>query len=179
MHIDIDPAEIHKNKEAHIPVCADVRPALRILNSVLAETPLEPGLYAEWVKEVSAVRSEFPLSFPASDEVIMPQWAIQQLYEETEGKAVVTTGVGQHQMWAAQYYKFAEPRRWVTSGGLGSMGFGLPSGEQRGPPLTCPAVPCSGRRAAAPAASACPNACVWVCWPAAAPPPTPEPPSNK
>ncbi len=65
--------------------------------------------------------------FPKRDDLIVPQHAIQVLYEETRGQAVVTTGVGQHQMWAAQWYLFQEPRRWVTSGGLGSMGFGLPS----------------------------------------------------
>lgn len=127
VHIDIDPAEICKNKEAHIPVCSDVRPAVAGLNKIFAANPLPKNAFADWVAEVNAVRTEHPQSFPTRDDVIMPQWAIQQLYEETNGDAVITTGVGQHQMWAAQYYKFKEPRRWSTSGGLGSMGFGLPS----------------------------------------------------
>jgi len=127
VHVDIDPAEIHKNKEAHVAVCSDVRPALAGLNAILSEKPLEADAYAPWVSEVAAVRDEHPQSYPTRDDVIMPQWAIEVLYEETQGDAVVTTGVGQHQMWAAQFYKFREPRRWVTSGGLGSMGFGLPS----------------------------------------------------
>jgi acetolactate synthase-1/2/3 large subunit len=127
VHIDIDPAEIHKNKDAHIAVCSDARPALAGLNRLLAAHPLAPAAFAPWVAEVDAVRAEHPGGYPLRDDVIMPQWAIEVLYEETGGEAVVTTGVGQHQMWAAQFYKFAEPRRWVTSGGLGSMGFGLPS----------------------------------------------------
>jgi acetolactate synthase I/II/III large subunit len=127
VHIDIDPAEIHKNKEAHVPVCADVRTALRAVNAALEAQPMDMSAIAPWVKEVDAIRTEYPLSYPHRDDVILPQWAIEQLYEETNGEAIITTGVGQHQMWAAQYYRFAEPRRWVTSGGLGSMGFGLPS----------------------------------------------------
>ncbi|PSC68409.1 acetolactate synthase isoform A [Micractinium conductrix] len=127
VHIDIDPAEIHKNKDAWIPVCADMKPALQGLNRILQQQPVDQSQYADWVAEVMAMKQEHPLSYPLHDDVIMPQWAIEVLYEETKGEAIVTTGVGQHQMWAAQYYKFDEPRRWATSGGLGSMGFGLPS----------------------------------------------------
>jgi acetolactate synthase I/II/III large subunit len=127
VHVDIDPAEISKNKEAHIACCSDTRPALQGLNKILKENPLPKDAFGPWAAELDGVKQEYPQSFPQSDEVIMPQWAIQQLYEETNGEAIITTGVGQHQMWAAQYYKFSSPRRWVTSGGLGSMGFGLPS----------------------------------------------------
>jgi acetolactate synthase-1/2/3 large subunit len=128
VHVDIDPAEISKNKEAHISCCSDVRPALEGLNKMLTATPLPKDSYAAWNAELDGIKQEFPdMTYPKSDDVIMPQWAIQQLYEETNGEAIITTGVGQHQMWAAQYYKFSSPRRWVTSGGLGSMGFGLPS----------------------------------------------------
>ncbi len=127
VHVDIDPAEISKNKEAHIAVCSDVRPALEGLNKLLKANPLPKDFFAPWAAELDGVKTEYPQSFPHSDDVIMPQWAIQQLYEETNGEAIITTGVGQHQMWAAQFYKFSSPRRWVTSGGLGSMGFGLPS----------------------------------------------------
>ncbi|KFM28691.1 Acetolactate synthase 1, chloroplastic [Auxenochlorella protothecoides] len=128
VHIDIDPAEISKNKEAHIPVCADVKPALALLNRMLRAAPVDRTQFAPWVEALEAKRAEFPLRYPTDrDDLIMPQRAIEMLYEETAGDAIVTTGVGQHQMWAAQFYKFKEPRRWVTSGGLGSMGFGLPS----------------------------------------------------
>ena len=127
VHVDIDPAEIHKNKEAHIAVCSDAKSALRGMNEILERSPLPVDAFQPWVAEINAVRTEFPQSYPVRDDVIMPQWAIEVLYEETKGEAIVTTGVGQHQMWAAQFYKFAKPRCWVTSGGLGSMGFGLPS----------------------------------------------------
>lgn len=127
VHVDIDPAEIHKNKDAFIPICSDIKPALQQLNRMLEAEPLDRSGYADWVSEVMAVKESNPLAYPLRDDAIMPQWAIEVLYEETKGDAVVTTGVGQHQMWAAQYYKFREPRRWATSGGLGSMGFGLPS----------------------------------------------------
>lgn len=127
VHVDIDPAEIHKNKEAMIPVCSDIKPTLQMLNRSLEASPLDKAQFAPWVAEVNAVRDEYPMTYPKHGEVILPQWAVEVLYEETNGEALITTGVGQHQMWAAQYYKFARPRNWVTSGGLGSMGFGLPS----------------------------------------------------
>ena len=127
VHVDIDPAEICKNKDAHIPVFSDVKPVLSGLNRMLAENPIPEGTYTPWISDINAVRKEHPQSYPVREDVIMPQWAIEVLYEETKGEAIITTGVGQHQMWAAQFYKFREPRRWVTSGGLGSMGFGLPS----------------------------------------------------
>eukprot|EP00884_Botryococcus_braunii_P022632 jgi/Botrbrau1/9052/Bobra.0376s0026.3 len=126
IHVDIDPAEINKNKASHITLCADARPTLQLLNQLLEEAPLGDQ-YAEWRAEVNDVRAKFPMSYPQRDDVIMPQWAIQVIHEETQGDAIVATGVGQHQMWAAQWYLFDEPRRWLTSGGLGSMGFGLPS----------------------------------------------------
>ena len=127
VHIDIDPAEISKNKTAHIPICSDSKSALQGLNKLLTASPIADGQFSEWFKEVDQVRTDNPEYYPTRDDVIMPQQAVQVLYEETRGEAIVSTGVGQHQMWAAQYYKFAKPRNWVTSGGLGSMGFGLPS----------------------------------------------------
>lgn len=127
VHIDIDPAEINKNKHANIAICSDSRSALRGMNNLLDASPLKDNAFGEWFAEVDAVRKEHPDSYPTRDDVIMPQQAIEVLYEETNGEAIISTGVGQHQMWAAQYYKFAKPRNWVTSGGLGSMGFGLPS----------------------------------------------------
>lgn len=127
VHVDIDPAEIHKNKFAHIPLCADVALAVRALNRLLAEQPVPLETHREWREAVMAKKAEFPMAYPGRPDVIMPQQAVEVLCEETGGEAIVSTGVGQHQMWAAQYYRFRGPRQWVTSGGLGSMGFGLPS----------------------------------------------------
>ncbi|KAK9799788.1 hypothetical protein WJX73_007892 [Symbiochloris irregularis] len=127
VHIDIDPAEISKNKEAHIPITADSKSALKVLNKLLEQDPLPEGKLAGWQQQLKDKAQEFPSWFPVRDDVIVPQSAVQAIYEETKGEAIISTGVGQHQMWAAQWYKFDAPRRWVTSGGLGSMGFGLPS----------------------------------------------------
>eukprot|EP01024_Parvocaulis_polyphysoides_P008018 TRINITY_DN12359_c0_g3_i1.p1 TRINITY_DN12359_c0_g3~~TRINITY_DN12359_c0_g3_i1.p1 ORF type:complete len:700 (+),score=117.34 TRINITY_DN12359_c0_g3_i1:135-2102(+) len=127
VHIDIDPAEISKNKPAHIPVFSAIKPALRIINTLLEDDPVDKSQYADWVADINAKRTEFPMGYPDRDDVIIPQWAIHVLWEESNGDAVVSTGVGQHQMWAAQWYPFKEPRRWASSGGLGSMGFGLPA----------------------------------------------------
>lgn len=126
VHIDIDPAEIGKNKEAHVPVMADIRAALDMVNDHIESSGLKFD-FSDWVKNVEAKRREFPMVYENHDEVIVPQHAIKVLCEMTDGEAVVSTGVGQHQMWSAQWYKFDKPRRWVTSGGLGTMGFGLPS----------------------------------------------------
>lgn len=127
IHIDIDPAEIDKNKTAHIPICADVKPALQMLNRMLEQDPVSEQQYADWRAEIEAQRQKFPMRYPDREDVIAPQHAVEVVYEETKGEAIITTGVGQHQMFAAQWYPLPEPRRWVTSGGLGSMGFGLPS----------------------------------------------------
>jgi len=127
VHVDIDPAEINKNKTAHMPVCADVQATLRELNRMLQEQQVSLD-YSAWRAELKGVKTEFPMRYPeAQGEIIQPQHAIELLHEVTKGKAIITTGVGQHQMFAAQWYPFPEPRNWATSGGLGSMGFGLPS----------------------------------------------------
>eukprot|EP00198_Chlamydomonas_reinhardtii_P005832 XP_001695168.1 acetolactate synthase, large subunit [Chlamydomonas reinhardtii] len=127
VHIDIDAAEISKNKTAHVPVCGDVKQALSHLNRLLAAEPLPADKWAGWRAELAAKRAEFPMRYPQRDDAIVPQHAIQVLGEETQGEAIITTGVGQHQMWAAQWYPYKETRRWISSGGLGSMGFGLPA----------------------------------------------------
>jgi acetolactate synthase I/II/III large subunit len=129
VHIDIDPAEINKNKPSHITLTADSAPSLAALNELLDANPplVDASRFAPWVADLAAKAVEFPLSYPVRDDVIVPQRAIEVLHEETGGEAIVSTGVGQHQMWAAQWYKFDAPRRWLTSGGLGAMGFGLPS----------------------------------------------------
>ncbi|GFR51146.1 hypothetical protein Agub_g13501 [Astrephomene gubernaculifera] len=127
VHVDIDAAEISKNKTAHVPVCGDVKQALTHLNRLLAAEPLPADRFAGWRAELAATREQYPMRFPQRDDCIVPQYAVQVLGEETKGEAIVCTGVGQHQMWAAQWYPYTEPRRWISSGGLGSMGFGLPA----------------------------------------------------
>lgn len=121
-HIDIDPAEIGKNVQTHIPVVADAKEALKQL---IAQEG-KPPVHQEWMDTLNAWKKEFPYSFK-EDGRLKPQKVMEMLYEKTKGEAIVVTDVGQHQMWAAQYYKFSKANRWVTSGGLGTMGFGLPA----------------------------------------------------
>ena len=127
VHVDIDPAEISKNKTAHVPICGDTKPTLAALNAVLRREAQPLADYGEWRAEVGAQRAAHPMLFPSSDTYIVPQAAISMLHEMTGGRAIVATGVGQHQMWAAQWYPFDAPYHWLSSGGLGSMGFGLPA----------------------------------------------------
>ncbi|KAL5725624.1 acetolactate synthase [Ranunculus cassubicifolius] len=128
VHIDIDPAEIGKNKQPHISVCADVKLALQGMNELLEENGVNNKFdFADWREELTEQKKIHPLSFKTFGEAIPPQYAIRVLDELTEGKAIITTGVGQHQMWAAQWYKYNGPRQWLTSSGLGAMGFGLPA----------------------------------------------------
>jgi acetolactate synthase-1/2/3 large subunit len=136
VHIDIDPSELNKNKAAHLPVVSDVAAALRDLLALLDQQPLANGgrgtPHADWIRQVEQWREAEPLRYADRDDAIMPQYAIERLWQILRDRkqlddTYITTGVGQHQMWAAQYFRFNEPRHWVTSGGLGSMGFGLPS----------------------------------------------------
>lgn len=131
-HVDIDPAEIGKNFHTEIPVVADAKEALLALLERKIETPD----HADWKEKVSSNKETYPLWYKRSDDEISPQWLLEQAYEVSNGEAIVTTDVGQHQMWAAQFYKFDKPNRWVTSGGLGTMGFGFPAaiGAQLGAP---------------------------------------------
>ncbi|REK56140.1 MAG: biosynthetic-type acetolactate synthase large subunit [Thermobacillus sp.] len=122
-HIDIDPAEIGKNVPTDIPIVGDVKTVLEILNREAKRTDLAD----EWRARIAAWKREVPLRYEDSDTELKPQWVIEMIYETTKGEAIVTTDVGQHQMWAAQFYKFSKPRSWITSGGLGTMGFGFPS----------------------------------------------------
>ena len=131
IHIDIDPSELNKNKPAQLPIESDIRYAITQINKRLTEKPLNSD-YTAWLRQIDQWREEEPLRFDAIPGKIIPQQAIQALWEKVKkrgwlDRTIVTTGVGQHQMWAAQYWKFNDPRLWVTSGGLGSMGFGLPS----------------------------------------------------
>lgn len=135
VHIDIDPSEINKNKVAHVPIVADVRVALHELNKLLDEEVAgkqDTNRHAEWIRQVENWRETEPLRYEDRDDAILPQHAIHRTWQIVKERnqldnTIVTTGVGQHQMWAAQYFHFNHPRHWVTSGGLGSMGFGLPS----------------------------------------------------
>ncbi|WP_368655152.1 biosynthetic-type acetolactate synthase large subunit [Ornithinibacillus sp. 4-3] len=122
-HIDIDPAEIGKNVSTEIPIVADAKKALEALLKINIEQPE----HKEWLERVQKNKQEFPLWYDRSEDLISPQWLLEQVYKLTKGEAIVTTDVGQHQMWAAQYYTLDQPNRWVTSGGLGSMGFGFPA----------------------------------------------------
>jgi acetolactate synthase-1/2/3 large subunit len=128
IHIDVDPAEISKNVPAHIPIVGDARNILaKLLIEYRALSP-DSSRLDDWWQKIDGWRKQHPLRYEDStDSEIKPQYMIQALYEATGGDAIVTSDVGQHQMWTAQYYHFAKPRRWINSGGLGTMGFGLPA----------------------------------------------------
>ena len=122
VHVDIDASEINKNKTAHIAVNSDVKSTLERLNPII-----EPGDFRDWHQQLDAWRSADPMSYADRDDVILPQYVVDEFSKLARGKFLMTTGVGQHQMFAAQWTTFDHPRTWVTSGGLGSMGFGLPA----------------------------------------------------
>lgn len=130
IHIDVDPAEISKNRSAHIGIAGQAAPALAALAEAYLALP-EPhdaAKRAAWVDQIAAWKRQHPYSVDEGPEgVIQPQHVVQAIYRITRGDAIVSTDVGQHQMWAAQHYLFDRPRRWITSGGLGTMGFGLPA----------------------------------------------------
>src|SRR3954449_9901129 len=128
VHIDIDPAEISKNVPAHIPIVGDARNILAKLVVEYRAAGAEPGRLDEWWQRIDEWRERYPLRYDDSEGTeIKPQRVMQAIYEATGGDAVVSTDIGQHQMWAAQYFHFKGPRRWIQSGGLGTMGFGLPA----------------------------------------------------
>ena len=128
IHIDIDPSSISKRVKIDVPIVGDVKSVLADMNELIAtEKPKQNTVeLASWFKQIDAWRSKKCMNFAQSSELIKPQYVIQKLHEVTKGEAFVTSDVGQHQMWAAQYYKFEQPRRWINSGGLGTMGVGLP-----------------------------------------------------
>jgi acetolactate synthase I/II/III large subunit len=146
VHLDVDPSELNKNKVAHLPIHGDVCQALqdlvRLLDSEPASTPPINTRFGDWIRQIEHWRETEPLRFQERDDAILPQFIIRRLWQILRDRGqldetIVTTGVGQHQMWTAQYFGFNKPRMWVTSGGLGSMGFGLPSamGAQAAHPL--------------------------------------------
>jgi acetolactate synthase I/II/III large subunit len=137
IHIDVDPAEISKNVPAHIPIVGDAKHVLsKLLVEYRALAPDSERL-GDWWKRIESWRERYPLSYKDSeDSEIKPQYMVQALYEATGGEAIITSDVGQHQMWTAQHYHFPKPRRWINSGGLGTMGFGLPAAM--GAAVGCP-----------------------------------------
>jgi acetolactate synthase-1/2/3 large subunit len=137
IHIDIDPAEISKNVPAHIPIVGDAKNILPRLTAEYRAVGPDPSRLEEWWSRIAAWRERHPLRYEDSkDAEIKPQYMIEALYEATGGDAIVTSDVGQHQMWTAQYFHFSKPRRWINSGGLGTMGFGLPAAM--GAKVGCP-----------------------------------------
>jgi len=152
VHIDIDPSEINKNKPANLPIVSDVKYAMSRLNEMLRKRSLQKK-FTKWHEQIGAWKKRAPFGYCVTDEVmksqhmkdhlkgresevILPQMAIEVLYELSKGEAIVTTGVGQHQMWTAQYYKCDHPRQLLTSAGLGAMGYGYPAAL--GAKVACP-----------------------------------------
>ena len=132
VHIDIDNSEINKNRAVKLPILGDVKDALTRLNKELdraGQLRVEKNhtRFPAWYKQIARWKKEYPLKYKDTPDVIQPQFVIELLMELTKGQAIIATGVGQHQMWAAQYYNFTEPRTLVTSAGLGSMGYGYPA----------------------------------------------------
>jgi acetolactate synthase I/II/III large subunit len=137
IHIDIDPAEISKNVPAHIPIVGDAKHVLAKLAVEYRALSADGARLGDWWQRIEGWKAKYPLGYEdSSDNEIKPQFMIQALYEVTRGEAIVSSDVGQHQMWTAQYYDFPEPRRWINSGGLGTMGFGLPAAM--GAAVGCP-----------------------------------------
>ncbi len=131
IHIDIDPAEIGKNVRVDVPIVGDVKVVLEELNKLVA-----PAQHLEWVRQLDDWRKEHPSTVIRESENLLPQFVVRQIYEVTKGEATIVTGVGQNQMWAAQHYWYDKPNRLISSGGLGTMGFGLPAAM--GAKVGCP-----------------------------------------
>ena len=122
VHIEIDPAEIGKNFTTHAPVHGDVRETLCKLLPLV-----EPARHPDWLAWIDKVKAEHPTQYFGEENELSGPWLVRAIAEATEGRATIVTGVGQHQMWAAQYYPYTRPRQWITSGGLGTMGFEIPA----------------------------------------------------
>jgi acetolactate synthase-1/2/3 large subunit len=128
IHLDIDPSSISKRVKVDVPIVGDVRDVLEQMIQHIEAASARPkaDALASWWKQIEDWRSRDCMKYRNSDEIIKPQFVVQKLWEVTGGDAIITSDVGQHQMWAAQYYRFDKPRRWLNSGGLGTMGVGLP-----------------------------------------------------
>src|ERR1700759_1232647 len=132
VHVDIDFSELNKNKVVKLPVLSDIKYALGELNRLLAAGGFQRvskqfNLFPDWLEKIYQWKERYPLDFKDTNEAILPQHVIRLLHELTNGEAIIATGVGQHQMWAGQYYDFTHPRQFLTSAGLGAMGFGFPA----------------------------------------------------
>ncbi len=141
VHIDIDNSELNKNKLVKLPILSDLKYALGRANAVLAKMGRKPvsknfTRFPEWYAQIAEWKAKYPLSFKDTEDAILPQYVISELHKLTKGDAIITTGVGQHQMWAGQFYNFDKPRTFITSAGLGSMGFGYPAAM--GAKVACP-----------------------------------------
>jgi acetolactate synthase-1/2/3 large subunit len=131
IHIDLDPAEIGKNVRVTVPIVGDVKAVLQSMLKLI-----ETGEHLDWIKQLDEWRRMHPMTDIRDSAGLLPQYIIRQIYEATEGDAIMVTGVGQHQMWTAQHYVFHEPNTFISSGGLGTMGFGLPA--SMGAKVGCP-----------------------------------------
>ena len=129
IHIDIDPTSISKNVKVDIPIVGDCKDALKKLLQLVKESPIDDLEKARkpWLDQIQKWKETYPLAYEQKDDLIKPQYVVEKLYELSEGKAIIATEVGQNQMWAAQYYHYSKPRTLLTSGGLGTMGYGLPA----------------------------------------------------
>jgi acetolactate synthase-1/2/3 large subunit len=129
VHIDIDPTSIRKNVRVDVPIVGDVKRVLTVLNKVLKEEVKEQWgeIRKAWLKQIAAWKAERPMTYTWSDKEIKPQFVVEKIYELTKGDAIITTEVGQNQMWAAQFFKYDKPRTFLSSGGLGTMGYGFPA----------------------------------------------------
>jgi acetolactate synthase-1/2/3 large subunit len=129
VHVDIDPTSIRKNVRVDVPIVGDVKRVLSLLNRIVKEEVKEQWkeVRKAWLKQINKWKSEKPLYYHHSSEVIKPQYVVEKIYELTKGDAIITTEVGQNQMWAAQFFKYDKPRTLLSSGGLGTMGYGFPA----------------------------------------------------
>ena len=129
VHVDIDPSSISKRVRVDVPIVGNIVDVLDEMQKHLDASEVKPDAVAlkDWWKQIDAWRARDCLKYDRNSPIIKPQYVVEKLYEVTHGDAIITSDVGQHQMWAAQYYKFDKPRRWLNSGGLGTMGFGLPA----------------------------------------------------
>jgi acetolactate synthase-1/2/3 large subunit len=126
IHIDIDPSSIGKIVGVHYPIVGDVKVVMKELNNIIKDK-IDKEKYRDWKALLNRYNELHPLKYDNTDKVIKPQYVIERTSYIVPDDAIITTDVGQHQMWAAQFYKFNQPRQWVTSGGLGTMGFGFPA----------------------------------------------------